>query len=93
MTMAQSALARDLEDLQERLQVAPPPRVARRVRALIGRSNALAAPLGCGSDQTQNIQYGAARASRLADQVAAHGGGSWPPLELTAGDFSRSART
>ena len=35
MTMAQSALARDLEDLQERLQVAPPPRVARRVRALI----------------------------------------------------------
>ena len=35
MTMAPSALARDLEDLQERLQVAPPPRVARRVRALI----------------------------------------------------------
>jgi hypothetical protein len=34
MTMA-SALVRDLEDLQERLQVAPPPRVARRVRALI----------------------------------------------------------
>ena len=35
MTMAPSALARDLEDLQERLLVAPPPRVARRVRALI----------------------------------------------------------
>jgi hypothetical protein len=35
MTMAPTALARDLEDLQERLQVAPPPRVARRVRALI----------------------------------------------------------
>src|SRR6202165_893 len=35
MRMAPSALARDLEDLQERLQVAPPPRVARRVRALI----------------------------------------------------------
>src|ERR1700716_4235930 len=35
MTMATSALVRDLEDLQERLQVAPPPRVARRVRALI----------------------------------------------------------
>src|SRR6202011_519721 len=35
MTVATSALVRDLEDLQERLQVAPPPRVARRVRALI----------------------------------------------------------
>ena len=35
MTMAPSALARDLEDLHDRLQVAPPPRVARRVRALI----------------------------------------------------------
>jgi hypothetical protein len=33
--MASSALVRDLEDLHERLQVAPPPRVARRVRALI----------------------------------------------------------
>jgi hypothetical protein len=27
--------------------------------------------LGCGSDRTQNIQFGAARASRLGDQVAA----------------------
>ena len=36
--------------------------------------------------------HAAARASRLADQVAAHSGGSWPPLELTVGDFSRSAR-
>ena len=35
MTMAASALVRDLEDLHDRLQVAPPPRVARRVRALI----------------------------------------------------------
>ena len=35
MTMATSALVRDLEDLHDRLQVAPPPRVARRVRALI----------------------------------------------------------
>jgi hypothetical protein len=36
----------------------------------------LAGPLGCGSDRTQNIQFGAARASRLGDQVAAHSGGS-----------------
>ncbi len=36
---------------------------------------ALALPLGCGSDRTQNIQFGAARASRLGDQVAAHSGG------------------
>ena len=35
MAMATSALVRDLEDLHDRLQVAPPPRVARRVRALI----------------------------------------------------------
>src|SRR5712691_9047796 len=35
MTVAASALVRDLEDLHDRLQVAPPPRVARRVRALI----------------------------------------------------------
>ncbi len=35
MTMAASALVRDVEDLHDRLQVAPPPRVARRVRALI----------------------------------------------------------
>lgn len=35
MTMAPSALVRDLEDLHDRLQVAPPPRVARRVQALI----------------------------------------------------------
>ncbi len=35
MTVATSALVRDLEDLHDRLQVAPPPRVARRVRALI----------------------------------------------------------
>ncbi len=35
MTMAASALVRDLENLHDRLQVAPPPRVARRVRALI----------------------------------------------------------
>ncbi len=27
--------------------------------------------MGCGSDLTQNIQFGAARASRLGDQVAA----------------------
>jgi len=32
--------------------------------------------LVCGSDRTQNIQFGAARASRLGDQVAAHSGGS-----------------
>jgi hypothetical protein len=32
--------------------------------------------LGRGSDRTQNIQYGAARASRLAGQVADHIGGS-----------------
>ena len=35
MTVATSALVRDLEDLHDRLQVTPPPRVARRVRALI----------------------------------------------------------
>jgi hypothetical protein len=45
------------------------------VCALIGRSKALAGPLGCGSDRTQNIQFGAARASRLGDQVAAQIGG------------------
>jgi hypothetical protein len=32
--------------------------------------------LGCGSDRTQNIQFGAARASRLGDQVADQIGGS-----------------
>jgi hypothetical protein len=32
--------------------------------------------LGCGSDRTQNIQFGAARASRLGNQVAAPIGGS-----------------
>jgi hypothetical protein len=32
--------------------------------------------LGCESDRTQNIQFGAARASRLGDQVAAQIGGS-----------------
>ena len=35
MTVAASALVRDLEDLHDRLQVTPPPRVAQRVRALI----------------------------------------------------------
>jgi hypothetical protein len=35
VTVAASALVRDLEDLHNRLQVAPPPRVARRVKALI----------------------------------------------------------
>jgi len=46
------------------------------VCALIGRSTARAEPLGRGSDRTQNMQFGAARASRLGDQVAAHSGGS-----------------
>jgi hypothetical protein len=32
--------------------------------------------LGCGSDRTQNIQIGAARAYRLSEQVAAHSGGT-----------------
>jgi len=31
--------------------------------------------VGCGSDRTQNIQFGAPRASRLGDQVAAPNGG------------------
>src|SRR5713226_7080262 len=35
MAMATTALVRDLEVLHDRLQVAPTPRVARRVRALI----------------------------------------------------------
>src|SRR5882762_6125590 len=35
MTVAARALVRDVEDLHDRLQLPPPPRVARRVRALI----------------------------------------------------------
>jgi NAD(P)-dependent dehydrogenase (short-subunit alcohol dehydrogenase family) len=31
--------------------------------------------LGCGSDRTQNIQFGTTQASRSSDQVAAHSGG------------------
>jgi hypothetical protein len=46
------------------------------VCALTGGSKALAGPLGCGSDRTQNIQFGTTQASRLSDQVAAHSGGS-----------------
>jgi hypothetical protein len=45
------------------------------VYALTGRSKALAGPLGCGSDRTQNIQFGTTQASRLSDQVAAHSSG------------------
>ena len=70
MTMATSALVRDLEDLHDRLQVAPPPRVARRVRALIHEALGLltGTPARQTSSHTVPVPLTTARAARYSPE-------------------------
>src|SRR4030081_3126560 len=70
MTVAASALVRDLEDLQNRLQVAPPPKVARRVRALIHEALGLLAetPPRQTSSHTVRVPLTPERAARYSPE-------------------------
>src|ERR1700694_862851 len=70
MTMAPSALVRDLEDLHDRLQVAPPPTVARRVRALIHEALGLLTdtPARQTSSHTVPVPLTTERAARYSPQ-------------------------
>ena len=68
--MAASALVRDLEVLHDRLRVAPPPRVARRVRALIQEALGLLAeaPPPAPPAQTVRVPLTPERAARYAPE-------------------------
>jgi hypothetical protein len=70
VTVATSALVRDLEDLHDRLQVAPPPRVARRVRALIHEALGLLAdtPAPQTSSHTVPVPLTPERAARYSPE-------------------------
>jgi len=68
--VAASALVRDLEDLHDRLQVAPPPRVARRVRALIDEAIGLLTetPPRQTSSHTVRVPFTPERAARYSPE-------------------------
>src|SRR5713226_9096347 len=70
VTVAASALVRDLEDLHDRLQVAPPPRVARRVRALIHEAIGLLTetPPRRTSSHTVRVPFTPERAARYSPE-------------------------
>jgi hypothetical protein len=70
VTVASSALVRDLEDLHDRLQVTPSPRVARRVRALIHEALGLLTetPPRQTSSHTVRVPLTPERAARYAPE-------------------------
>src|SRR6266851_1363937 len=74
MTMAASALVRDVEDLHDRLQVAPPPRVARRVRAPIHAAPGLPTqtPPRRTSSPTVRVPLTPERAARYSPEQEIH---------------------